>query len=233
MSEKSRNIKYSASHLLNNKRLMFLLFIAAASFLILRFGEPILRLNWIDLQNIISNVITVISIFIVIGVVSSLIVMPCRNGIATCEKHGRRATQFGITILAGAILIIHLLMPSFSVDAITVSLLIIGIIPWLAPLIKSLELPGGLKVEFSEDAKKSVEERAEESGLISTPILGAEPQATNEEMRDRRLLERIADEDLRAALSVLRVKIEISLGRLAQLNGIDKLKPYRGIRDLP
>ena len=38
-------------------------------------------------------------------------------------------------------------------DPITISLLIIGIIPWLAPLIKSFELPGGLKVEFSEDAK--------------------------------------------------------------------------------
>jgi hypothetical protein len=232
MSEKSRSIKSSVSHLLNNKRLMFLLFIAAASFLIWRFGEPTLRPNWIDLQNIILNVITVISIFIVIGIVSSLIVMPCRNGIAICEKHGRRATQFGISILAGTILIIHLLAPSFSVDAITISLLIIGIVPWLAPLIKSFELPGGLKVEFSEDAKKGVEDRAEESGLLSTPILGAEPQATNEEKRDRRLLERIADEDLRAALSVLRVEIEIALGRLAQLNGIDKLKPYGGVRDL-
>ena len=45
-------------------------------------------------------------------------------------------------------------------------------------------------------------------------------------------MERIADEDLRAALSVLRVEIEIALGRLAQLNGIDKLKPYGGVRDL-
>jgi hypothetical protein len=212
---------------------MFFLFIAAALFLIWRFGTPTLWLNWVDIYNIILNGITVISVLIVIGVLFSLIVMPCRNGIAICEKHGRRATQFGISILAGTILIIHLLVPSFAADAITISLLIIGIIPWLAPLIKSLELPGGLKFEFSDAAKKSVEERAAESGLISTQsVVGAGLQATNEEKRDRRLLERIADEDLRAALSVLRVEIEIALGRLAQLHGIDKLKPYRGVTNL-
>lgn len=221
------------SNLLNNKRLVFLLFNAAAVFLILRFGVPVLRLNKIDMQNIILNGITIISIFIIIGVLFSLIKMPCRNGIAICEKHGRRATQFGISILSGAILAVHLLMPSFSVDAITVLLFIIGIIPWLAPLIRSLELPGGVKVEFSEAAKKSVEEEAEKSGLISTQsVLGAEPQAINEEMRDRRLLERIADEDLRAALSVLRVEIEMALSRLAQLNGLCTLKPYGGVNSL-
>jgi len=229
MPEKSRSTKSAVNHLLNDKRIMFFLFIAAALFLIWRFGTPTLWLNWVDIYNIILNGITVISVLIVIGVLFSLIVMPCRNGIAICEKHGRRATQFGISILAGTILIIHLLVPNFAADAITISLLIIGIIPWLAPLIKSLELPGGLKFEFSEAAKKSVEERAAESGLISTQsVVGAGLQATNEEKRDRRLLERIADEDLRAALSVLRVEIEIALGRLAQLHGIDKLKPHRG-----
>ena len=231
MSEKSsQSIKSAASHLLNDKRFMFALFIAAALFLIWRWGTPILSLNWINMHNILNG-ITVISVFIIIGVISSLIITPCRNGIAIFEKHGRRATQFGISIFAGTILLIHLLEPGFAVDAITISLIIIGIIPWLTPLFKSLELPGVLKVEFSEDVKKKVEEGAAESGLISTPPAErAGLNVTNEDKRDRRLLERIADEDLRAALSVLRVEIEIALGRLAQLHGIDR--QYRGISAL-
>ena len=35
-------------------------------------------------------------------------------------------------------------------DAITLALLAIAIVPWLAPIFKSLEFPGGLKVEFQE-----------------------------------------------------------------------------------
>ena len=44
--------------------------------------------------------------------------------------------------------LLHVLFPGIQVDAITVSL--IAIVPCLAPLFKSIELPGGVKVEFQE-----------------------------------------------------------------------------------
>lgn len=55
-----------------------------------------------------------------------------------------------MTLVGLAMALVHLLWPSLAVDAITVTLLAIAVVPWLAPLFKSLELPGGVKVEFQE-----------------------------------------------------------------------------------
>lgn len=55
--------------------------------------------------------------------------------------------------LAGA----HLFVEKITVDAITIVLLVIASLPWLFPYLKSLELPGGIKVEL-KDALKKVED---------------------------------------------------------------------------
>lgn len=51
--------------------------------------------------------------------------------------------QIGISFVAGLIATAHIIWPDLSIDTITLALFIIAIIPWLAPLIKSLELPSG------------------------------------------------------------------------------------------
>jgi hypothetical protein len=66
------------------------------------------------------------------------------------NKMNSRKLQYGITILALVIALLHLIFPNLKIDAITVTLLLIALVPWLSPLFKSLEFPGGWKIEFQE-----------------------------------------------------------------------------------
>ncbi|WP_414660461.1 hypothetical protein [Horticoccus sp. 23ND18S-11] len=61
-----------------------------------------------------------------------------------------------ITVVATAAIVFKAVYPAWDVDAVTLGLFVIAILPWLAPLIKSVELPGGLKVEL-QDIKEAVE----------------------------------------------------------------------------
>ena len=55
-----------------------------------------------------------------------------------------------VTGLAAVLVVVHLAYPEVEVDLVTVALLMVGLTPWLAPIIKSLELPGGIKIELQD-----------------------------------------------------------------------------------
>jgi len=76
----------------------------------------------------------------------------------------KRTIQIIITSIAILIGLLHALLPNLKIDAIFITLLVIAIIPWLEPLFKSVEFPGGLKVEFQE--LKKLEKDAKKAGLI-------------------------------------------------------------------
>jgi len=93
-----------------------------------------------------------------------------------------------ITLAAVSLAIVHLFVPGFNVDAITIALLVLAAAPWLAPLFKTIELPGGWKFEFREfkkeiqrELRKGVEqvrdvaERVEEVAQFA--ISGAVPES--------------------------------------------------------
>ena len=42
----------------------------------------------------------------------------------------------------------RLIWPTLTIDSVTVALIVIAVVPWLAPIFKSLEMPGGFKVEW-------------------------------------------------------------------------------------
>jgi hypothetical protein len=65
----------------------------------------------------------------------------------------QRLVQAAISLLALVLLIVHWRSPSFDVDVTTVVLFIILVLPWTSALIKSVEFPGGWKVEF-QDSKE-------------------------------------------------------------------------------
>jgi len=111
-----------------------------------------------------------------------------------------------LTITTGAILITiaHLIWPTLSIDAITVFLLFIALLPWVAPLIKSLEFPGGWKVEFQDI--QSVKQKAEEAGLLEV-----EKKVPDLE----RTYIQISDQDPNLALAGLRIEIEKRLLQIA------------------
>ncbi|TMP44925.1 hypothetical protein CWB79_09965 [Pseudoalteromonas sp. S1649] len=69
--------------------------------------------------------------------------------------------------LAGA----HLFVEKITVDAITIVLLVLASLPWLFPYLKSLELPGGIKVEL-KDVLKKVEDAVPEDKTTTPKYAG-------------------------------------------------------------
>lgn len=88
-------------------------------------------------------------------------------------------------------------------------LLAMAVIPWLAPLIKSLELPGGWKVELQE--MYQVAARAQNAGLIDSDADAPIPEHS---------FQLIADRDPNLALAGLRIEIERRLLRLSEQHQI-------------
>ncbi len=62
-----------------------------------------------------------------------------------------------ITLIALALALAYLLLPSLTIDHITLILLAFALIPWLTPLVKSLEAPGGWKIELRDEVKRELE----------------------------------------------------------------------------
>ncbi|MGE5112918.1 MAG: hypothetical protein ACM3JB_18790 [Acidobacteriaceae bacterium] len=73
----------------------------------------------------------------------------------------KRVLSILVSSTALAVMAAHLVWPSVRIDAITLGLLILAAVPWLAPLFKSIELPGGWKVEFQE-LKREIARKGEE-----------------------------------------------------------------------
>ena len=126
----------------------------------------------------------------------------------------QRKTQVVITVASLALAGVHLLWPDLRIDAITLILLAAAAIPWLLPLFKSVELPGGLKLEFQE--LQAAERRAAEAGLLDEHPDPTPPHEYSFQV--------VADEDANLALAGLRIDIEIRLGRLAERVGISSTR---------
>jgi len=124
----------------------------------------------------------------------------------TALKRLRQLVTLGALMLA----LCHLVWPWLAIDAITLGLLVIAILPWLAPIFKTLEFPGGWKVEF-QDLQK-VQERAEQAGLLS-------PSPTADQT-DYAFTYLGVLEDPNLALAGLRIEIERRLVALAKKHGI-------------
>lgn len=62
-----------------------------------------------------------------------------------------------ITVCSLALAVVHLNWPRLNIDAITLGLLAFALLPWLRSIIKSVELPGGVKLELQEYAQSTVD----------------------------------------------------------------------------
>ena len=76
-----------------------------------------------------------------------------------------RPVKIIITLAALLAAVVHVLVPTVTVDAVTLALLVLAAVPWLGPLLKSVELPGGIKLEMRD--LERIELRAEQAGLLS------------------------------------------------------------------
>lgn len=115
-----------------------------------------------------------------------------------------------LSALAIAAAVAHAFFPNLQIDSTTAFLIAIAILPWLGMFFRSVELPGGIKVEYHE--LKEAEAKARDTGLITTSdekSKAADP-----------IYERIAAEDPNLALAGLRIEIEKELVALATRHGI-------------
>lgn len=123
-----------------------------------------------------------------------------------------RFIQVVISLVAVTIAVLHSWFPSITIDAITVTLIGIAVLPWLGPLFKSVEIPGGVKVEFQELEK--ARKRVEESGLI------AEPRKVRPMEEHEYAFQAVVGNDPNLALAGLRIEIESRLREMAKQRGL-------------
>jgi hypothetical protein len=93
------------------------------------------------------------------------------KGIPLAENGGRhRWFGIGLTVVALAAAVGHLIWPAAKIDTSTVVLLVVALLPWLGHLLDSIELPGGWKVKYRslEQRQDSVELAAAAAGAQAT-----------------------------------------------------------------
>lgn len=133
----------------------------------------------------------------------------------------QRIVQIVISIICIILICAHLFLPQLQIDTIILVLLIVGILPWTASLIKSIDVPGIGKVEFQaslENAKKELKK----GGLLAEL-----PKSNVEQIYS---FETVLDPAL--ALTGLRIELERTLRELLTKSGESQLKTLGSIRYL-
>jgi hypothetical protein len=132
-----------------------------------------------------------------------------------------RILRIGITVVALAFAAAHLRWPDLSIDAVTLALLLAAISPWLGLIFKSLELPGGWKLEYREF--QAAAQKAQAAGLLSPKLArgGGGPGY---------LFQQVSDQDPNLAMAGLRLEIERRLLSLAEARNVKVRRS--GIRGL-
>lgn len=134
----------------------------------------------------------------------------------------KRKTQIFITISAIIVGIIHLFLPNLKIDAIFITMIIVAIIPWLEPLLKSVELPGGLKVEFQD--LKRIEDEAKKAGLIKPENSNTTNEILHPANSETYSFIEIAEKNQELALVGFRIEVEKRLRSLADKYSIESNK---------
>lgn len=135
-------------------------------------------------------------------------------------KLNKRKIQISITIISFIFIIAHLIFPSLNIDAITLGLFIVAILPWLSPLFKSITIPGLGQFDFAEEIKDVSEKilANEKEDLTITIVKSNDSYLPN------------YGENIYPALIVLRVEIEKRLQKMALF--VDSKYQPKGINSL-
>ncbi len=109
---------------------------------------------------------------------------------------------------------VHLIFPNLKIDAVSFGFLLLALLPWLSPLIKSAKLPGGFEIEF-QDVKNAADKVAagEPAAAAIGPAAVPEPSYLT-----------IAEQDPRLGLILLRIEIEKRLRAIADKVGLPKAR---------
>jgi hypothetical protein len=149
------------------------------------------------------------------------------------QTRERTVVRYVVSVVALALLVGHYVLPDRRIDAVSLGLVVVGVIPWLGSIFKSLELPGGFKVEYQQFEQVSAtlatleEQRQREVTTIvsgsaahfqltaSAPSVTAQPPAASYSLSGVK--------DPRLRLFALRAEIEKRLRELAAQRNIGHL----------
>jgi hypothetical protein len=121
-----------------------------------------------------------------------------------------KIVQIIISFVCVTFIVLHILLPDIKIDIITISLLVLAVLPWIFQFIKSIEFPGGVKVTLNKLIK--TENKAREIGLIET-IKHSE--------KNNLPFQFFSQSDPNLALAGLRIEIEKRLKAIAENNNIN------------
>jgi hypothetical protein len=138
-------------------------------------------------------------------------------------KTPNTGVKVGITLGASAVALIHALLPWITIDLATAILILIAAAPWLASVVKSIELPGGFKIELPDvkAATDAVTSPSTETAVAPTSLAKAAVPEDTELASALGMIQQLSERDPNLALVSLRIEIEKRLRELGQAVGID------------
>lgn len=124
----------------------------------------------------------------------------------------------------------HLIFPKITIDMTTISLLLLSFVPWILPLLKSLELPGGIKIEL-QDVKNITDKVTEPQHLVPKKDIEVESKITGKGAISSEvnvvsndpisIIKRVAGTDPNLALVGFRIEIEKRIIAIGEKIGIE------------
>jgi len=99
--------------------------------------------------------------------------------------------KVSVSLAAAAAISARLIWPTLSIDATVLGLIVVGVLPWLGPIIKSVRLPGGLELELHElkqktDEAKGAAESARQRAEFALTQPTALPESDHQALHDQR-----------------------------------------------
>jgi len=133
------------------------------------------------------------------------------------------ALRIVISLLALALLGGHLVWPHLTIDAVSLGLIIVALLPWASTLIESAKLPGGWEIKFRD--LKSASDKIESETKSPVEIERAKVASAVEvvDLKEwERFIRPIVETDANLALVALRIEIEKRLRLLAARLGMNE-----------
>ena len=118
--------------------------------------------------------------------------------------------KIGISVAAGLLIGARLIWPDIKIDAISIGLFIVALIPWMTSLVESMKFPGGWEIKLRD---------IEEAGKKITEMLPVSEDAEPPKFMA------VAEQDPNLALVALRIEVEKRLRALAEKHSISLTGP--------
>lgn len=118
--------------------------------------------------------------------------------------------KIGISTVASLLIGARIIWPELKIDAISIGLFVVALIPWMTSLVESMKFPGGweIKLRDIEEAGKNVTQMHSDAEVAEVPKFMA-----------------VAEQDPNLALVALRIEVEHRLRELAKKHDVSSTGP--------